>query len=108
MTLHKSKGDEFDYVFIPTMNSKEFPLSLEEHKLKTNANFPEDIKSLNKSYKTKTEEELKEFELAEKYRVLYVAITRAKYKLYLTFSTKEKGYKEIEQREASSIFEISP
>ena len=37
MTLHKSKGDEFDYVFIPQMNEDNYPLNIENIKLKYKA-----------------------------------------------------------------------
>jgi len=106
MTLHKSKGDEFDHVFIPEMNEKDFPMLVDEFKLKSSTLFTEGVKSLGKAYKQKTELELKEFSLAENFRLLYVAITRAKSKLYLTASTKVKSYSRVEERRPSQLFEI--
>jgi len=68
MTLHSSKGLEFDYVFI---------VGVEEGILPHSRSF--------------TDEE----ELEEERRLCYVGITRAKEKLYLTFSERRlsrEGY----------------
>ena len=65
----------------------------------------EEVKAFNPKYKTKTENELKEFNSEENFRLLYVAITRAKRKLYITTSSKTKSFgKEINQ-EPSVIFD---
>ena len=106
MTLHKSKGDEFDHVFIPEMNEKDFPLLVDEFKLKTSSFFTEGVKALAPDCNAKSELELKEFSLAENFRLLYVAITRAKRKLYLTVSTKVKSFSRVEERRPSVLFEI--
>ena len=106
MTLHKSKGDEFDYVFIPEMNEKDFPLSVEEFSIKKSTFFTEGVKALSKTSIPKTEQELKEFSLAETFRLIYVAITRAKRKLYLTASTKVKSFSRVEERKPSVLFEL--
>ncbi len=106
MTLHKSKGDEFDYVFIPEMNEKDFPLSVEEFSIKKSTLFTEGVKALSKTSIPKTEQELKEFSLAETFRLIYVAITRAKRKLYLTASTKVKSFSRVEERKPSVLFEL--
>lgn len=103
MTLHKSKGDEFDYVFLPEMSEKNLTLDLEQIKLKS-SDFMENLKQLNPSYRKKSEQELKQEILSENLRLLYVAITRAKKQLYFTLSRKIKSFqKEIEQ-EPSIIF----
>lgn len=91
MTMHKSKGDEFNLVFIPEMTEKNLPLSINSINLKS-SEFIESIKCLNPEYKKKTEYELKQEILAENLRLLYVAITRAKNKLYFTVSQKGKFY----------------
>lgn len=62
MTVHASKGLEFDYVFIVGLEADLFP-----HK---------DLGGKNKSIEEKEEER----------RLFYVAVTRAKKKLYLTFA----------------------
>ena len=104
MTLHKSKGDEFDYVFLPEMSEKSLSIDVKQAKLKTSSTFMEEVKTFNPKYKRKSELELKEFNAEETLRLLYVAITRAQKKLYITTSAKSKAFgKEIAQ-EPSIIF----
>ncbi len=90
MTLHKSKGDEFDYVFLPDMTEKSLPILFENVSLNRNEKFMSAVRELNPKYKAKTEDESKEFLLAENLRLMYVAITRAKKGLFITSSKKEK------------------
>lgn len=52
MTLHKSKGDEFDYVFIPEMSEKNLTLDFEQIKLK-NSDFTENLKQLKSKLQSK-------------------------------------------------------
>ena len=92
MTLHKSKGDEFEYVFLPEMAEKNLSIDVNQAKLKASSLFMEDVKSFNPSYKRKSELELKEFNSEESLRLLYVAVTRAQKKLFITTYTKGKGW----------------
>ena len=62
ITVHQSKGLEFDYVFLAGLEEKIFPAS----------------QAINKG------------DLKEEKRLFYVAITRAKKKLYLTNSKVNK------------------
>ena len=103
MTLHKSKGDEFDYVFIPEMAEKNLTLDFNQIKLKS-SDFTENLKRLNPKYKHKTEFELKQELVSENLRLLYVAITRAKKYLYFTTSQKVKSFEKIIEQEPSLIF----
>jgi len=105
MTMHKSKGDEFNLVFLPEMTEKNLPLTIESVNLKS-SDFIEDIKKLNPNYKPKSEYELKQEILAENLRLLYVAITRAKNKLFITVSQKAKTrYGKEQKNEPNIIFE---
>lgn len=103
MTLHKSKGDEFDYVFLPEMTEGNLPLDFKNVSLKKNARFMEEVRELNPIYPPKTDDALKEFLLAENLRLMYVAITRAKQKLYITSNKSAKYNKEPVQ---STIFDM--
>ena len=103
MTLHKSKGDEFDYVFIPEMTEKSLTLDFEQIKLK-NADFTENLKRLNPQYKPKTEFDMKQELVSENLRLLYVAITRAKKHLYFSTSRKAKAFDKVVEQEPSLIF----
>lgn len=103
MTLHKSKGDEFDYVFLPEMAEKNLTLDFNQIKLK-NSDFMENIRRLNPNYKPKTEFDLKQELVSENLRLLYVAITRAKRHLFFSSSRKTKSFEKIVEQEPSIIF----
>ena len=103
MTLHKSKGDEFDYVFLPEMSEKNLTLDISQIKLKS-SDFMENLKRLNPEYKPKSENDLKEELLAENLRLLYVAITRAKRQLYFSVSKKVKSFGRETTQEPGIIF----
>ena len=104
MTLHKSKGDEFEYVFMPELAEKSLAMDVNKSSLKSSTVFMEEIRGFNPNYKIKSELELKEFSSEESMRLFYVAVTRAKKKLYITTHTKTKAFnKEIEQ-EPSIVF----
>ncbi len=103
MTMHKSKGDEFDYVFVPELSEKNLTLDIEQIKLKS-ADFTENLKRLNKNYKPKTETEMKSEQLSENLRLLYVAITRAKKHLYFTTSRKAKSFEKVVDNPPNTVF----
>ena len=104
MTMHKSKGDEFNLVFLPEMTEKNLPLTIGSISLKS-SEFMESVKNLNPNYNPKSEYELKQEILSENLRLLYVAVTRAKNKLYITTSTKAKTrFGKEQKQEPSSIF----
>lgn len=104
MTLHKSKGDEFDYVFLPEFAEKNLTLDFDKIKLKS-SDFMENIRQLNPDYKPKSEDDLKQELLAENLRLLYVAITRAKKKLTFTVAKKAKAFGKETEQEPSIIFD---
>ena len=104
MTYHKSKGDEFDYVFLPEFTEKSLPLDFEQMELKKNADFMEQIREFNPKYKKKTEFELKKVQIAENLRLLYVAITRAKRQLTFTVSKETKSFGKVQKQAPSIIF----
>ncbi len=103
MTIHKSKGDEFDYVFLPEFAEKSFPTNPDDIKLTTKNNFTEEVKSLNPNYKQKDEFEMKRFLIAENLRLIYVAITRAKRKLFITVSKNIKTKYGDKTQEANAV-----
>ena len=86
MTMHKSKGDEFDYVFCPLMNEENYPVSMEHVKLKSGGHFVQTIKRLETDSEIKQPLELKSELICETLRLLYVGITRAKKGLFLSNS----------------------
>lgn len=76
-TIHGVKGGEFPIVFLPFLRSSSFPLSFRKQKV---INKPPDnwLKYIQSTDLTD-----KEHHLQEERRLFYVAITRAKEKLYL-------------------------
>jgi len=74
MTIHAAKGLEFDYVFVVGMEENLFP----------HTNSMTDIK-----------------EMEEERRLAYVAITRAKKKLFITHATKRKYFGIIQMNPVS-------
>lgn len=105
MTMHKSKGDEFDVVFIPQVSEKNLTVTMDSVNIKS-SDFTEDVRRLNPNYKHKSENKIKEEILNENLRLLYVAITRAKRNLYITASTKFKNKFGKEQKtEPNVIFD---
>ena len=104
MTLHKSKGDEFEYVFIPELTEKALSMDVAKTAIKSSTVFMEQVRGFNPNYKVKSELELKEFSAEESMRLFYVAVTRAKKKLYITSSTKTKAFGKEVTQEPSVIF----
>lgn len=104
MTYHKSKGDEFDYVFLPEFTEKSLPLDFAQMELKKNTDFMEQVREFNPNYKKKSEFDLKKVQIAENLRLLYVAITRAKKRLTFTVSKESKSFGKVVKQAPSIIF----
>jgi DNA helicase-2/ATP-dependent DNA helicase PcrA len=107
MTIHASKGLEFEYVFVTNLANKRFPVSRTQNEPLIPKELLPDLKKFFEGNKSKKElkEIIKEYEkeilLLEERRLAYVAFTRAKKKLYLTFS---KSYNEVENSTDYSTF----
>ena len=84
MTVHKAKGLEFPAVFVVDLSERKFPLNYQSKKF----TVPED---LAKGLKTGHDE--KELFRQEERRLLYVAMTRAEERLYLTHVRAHAGNK---------------
>lgn len=95
MTMHKSKGDEFDYVFIPQLNEDNYPVEIQNVKLKSGGHFVETVRCFVQNNKIKMPDELKKEQALETLRLLYVGITRAKYGLFLSTAKHYKTRKNV-------------
>ena len=105
MTLHKSKGDEFEYVFIPELTEKALSIDTNRASIKASTSFMEEVRGFNPKYKVKNEIELKKFSAEESLRLFYVAITRTKKKLYITTSLKTKSFGREITQDPNTVFE---
>ena len=97
MTMHKSKGDEFDYVFIPEFNQENYPIEQQYVKIKSGGHFVQTIKNAVENCGIKSIEEQKVEQINETLRLIYVGVTRAKKELYITNSTNYKRRKNTNQ-----------
>jgi len=105
MTMHKSKGDEFDYVFIPEFSEKNLATNLKFIKTGTYVSFFEELKGLDKDYVKKSVDIIKKEILHENLRLLYVAITRAKKRLYFSVAEKQYVFGRLRNVEKSELFD---
>jgi exodeoxyribonuclease V beta subunit len=96
MTMHKSKGLEFDCVFIPYADLvKDKPPGREVVLKSIVATHDKDNKGV--IYWRQSDQALESLAMeysAETVRTLYVAITRAKYRVYLGVDCKDKNFSE--------------
>ena len=93
MTMHKSKGDEFDFVFIPELNENNYSTQINSVKIKADTHFLQSVKVQAQKIERKSQEELKQEQVNETLRLLYVGITRAKNTLYLSNAENYKRRK---------------
>ncbi len=87
MTIHKSKGLEFPYCFFPMLSSRFNKADVRKNygistKYGLYMPYSNEINS-NTIIKTLVDEEINEADLSEKIRLFYVALTRAREKIYI-------------------------
>jgi DNA helicase-2/ATP-dependent DNA helicase PcrA len=92
LTAHKSKGKEFPVVFVVELAPKRFPLTYREKTFVVPADLARGLK---------TGDDEKALFLQEERRLLYVAMTRAEERLYLTYA---KWYGENKRETKPSPF----
>jgi len=97
LTVHKSKGREFPVVFVVDLVQNSFPLMYRSKKF----TVPEDL-----ARGLKTGDNEKALFIQEERRLLYVAMTRAEERLYLTYS-KWYGNNKKESKPSLFLEEIS-
>lgn len=97
MTLHATKGLEYDVVIITNMAQKRFPIErIESNSLIPTALYPEMAVLLEKNsedFELFVREYERRHQLYEERRLCYVAFTRAKEKLILTYAQEYGGKK---------------
>lgn len=97
MTVHKAKGNEFDVVFVPEMNEDSFSYAItpDRIKIKPENALLEKLDEISGFETHKSDFEVKQEQIQECLRLIYVAITRAKKYLYMSSSYKRVGNKGI-------------
>lgn len=105
MTMHKAKGDEFDYVFVPEFTENSLGTTLKSIKTGNFTAFYEELKALNTAYHAKSLPDLKKEILKENLRLLYVTITRAKKCIIFSAAQNYKKFGRIRNAEPSKLFE---
>ena len=90
MTVHKAKGAEFDYTYLPEFTDYNYSLNFTKVCEKIQKRKKPLLSKLDKiiSGKEKTVSEIAKDEIHETLRLIYVAITRAKLALTYTYSEK--------------------
>lgn len=78
-TLHKSKGLEFEYVYLPNLTAKNW----EAKKNSDRSSLP-----IEKNSFSQDKDEIRK---AEQLKLLFVGISRAKHSLYMTYSNSTNG-----------------
>lgn len=94
MTVHKSKGLEFHTVFVPRLNKRDFPVSKmggRQYYHILGGTFEEN----KEKYESDIEDERKLF---------YVAITRAKHNLFLSYTLDKQPISEFVSNAAESAY----
>lgn len=94
MTIHKSKGLEFAFCFFPMLSSLFNKTEMKESfglSSTYGIYLPySDETSSNTIIKTLAKEEIKKFDFSEKIRLFYVALTRAREKIFLISKEEDK------------------
>jgi DNA helicase II / ATP-dependent DNA helicase PcrA len=81
-TIHQSKGKEFDYVFVIDVSPQRLPKNYTEKSYYVPREISKGLIPV---------EDSKAYFINEERRLLYVAMTRTKTKLYVTYPTHQKG-----------------
>ena len=97
LTVHKSKGKEFPVVFVADLATNRFPLKYREKKYYVPADLARGLQA---------GDDEKALFLQEERRLLYVAMTRAEERLYLTYS-KWYGENKRETKPSQFLEEIA-
>lgn len=97
MTLHKSKGQEFDVVFIPGVTERNFPSVPASVSWRDSDKLELDIERLARQSEVldakMLEAEKKRKKVEEEARLVYVGLTRARQGLYLSCPLESKDWR---------------
>ncbi len=95
MSIHASKGLEFEAVFLPMLWKNDYNPRTASGKFKIPAMLRKDRKIYGQKHsfksKEKFESEIKKLNMEEERRIFYVACSRAKKLLFLSYSEQDSG-----------------
>ena len=96
-TIHQSKGREFKVVFVADASARKLPVAYRARKF----DVPDDLSKGRSAGGAAAEDRKKEAHLNEERRLLYVAMTRAKSRLFIA---RAKSYGENTTESKPSVF----
>lgn len=108
MSLHKSKGQEFDVVFMPFLQAEYFPHEIERIRFDESDKLTQDLDriiAINPLEPAVYELNKKREKIEEEARLLYVGLTRAKRALYLTSHQQAARFNKLRSVEPAAIFQ---
>jgi DNA helicase II / ATP-dependent DNA helicase PcrA len=112
MSIHASKGLEFEAVFLPMLWKNDYSARQDTGKFKMPASLRKDKKIYSQKHSFKSKEkfdaEIKKLGMEEERRIFYVACSRAKKLLFLSFSEQEGEFKNWQERDLKNRQEKKP
>lgn len=112
MSLHKSKGQEFDVVFMPFLQAEYFPHEIARLRFDEADRLIQDLDRIAAALNGQTtpepatyERDKKREKIEEEARLLYVGLTRAKRALFLSAHTQAAKFNRLRRIEPAALFE---
>lgn len=112
MSMHKSKGQEFDVVFMPFLQSEAFPHQAASIRVDEADKLIQDLdrivaKSAGQGFSETYQDHKKREKIEEEARLIYVDLTRARRALYLSAHTQAMTrYNKLRKVEPAAAFQI--
>jgi ATP-dependent exoDNAse (exonuclease V) beta subunit len=112
MSMHKSKGQEFDVVFMPFLQSEAFPHQADSIRVDEADKLIQDLdrlvaKATGQTLSDSYQDNKKREKIEEEARLIYVGLTRAKRALYLSAHTQAMTrYNKLRKMEPAAAFQI--
>lgn len=112
MSMHKSKGQEFDVIFMPFLQSEAFPHQADSIRVDEADKLIQDLdrlvaKAAGQTLSDSYQDNKKREKIEEEARLIYVGLTRAKRALYLSAHTQAMTrYNKLRKMEPAAAFQI--